>query len=63
MKEVWNKMTNEKMIGVLHAFVLLKPTIDKAVRNTNRIDDAMRFMHQNGFPTHHLANKKAFSNN
>lgn len=60
MKSLWNKMSNEKMIGVLHAFVLLKPTIDKAMRNTIRVDDAMKFMQYNGFPTHHLANKKFF---
>ena len=63
MKEIWNKMSNEKMVGVLHAFVLIKPTIDKAMVNSIKVDDAMKFMHQNGFPTHHLANKKHFGNN
>jgi hypothetical protein len=30
---------------------------------STEIEDAMKFMHSNGFPTHHLANKKQFGNN
>ena len=56
-------MSNEHMIGVLHAFVLLKPTIDKALKNTGQIEDSMKFMHQHGYPTHQLANKKFYGNN
>lgn len=31
IKALWNSMSNEKMIGILHAFILLRPTIDKAI--------------------------------
>jgi hypothetical protein len=62
LKEVWNKMTNEKMIGILHAFTILKPTIVRAMKNSTRIEETMKFMHKNGFPTHNLANKKSFNN-
>lgn len=34
LKKIWNRMNNEKMIGVLHAFVLLKPTLSKALANS-----------------------------
>ena len=40
------------MIGILHAFVLLKPTLEKSMRNCNKIESSMRFMHKNGFNTH-----------
>ena len=63
LKKSWNKMNNEKMIGVLHAFVLLKPTISKAINNSQRLDESMRFMHTHGFPTHHLADKKGLGAN
>ena len=45
-------MSNERMIGVLHAFVLLKPTIDRTMRNSTLIEESMKFMHTHGYPTH-----------
>jgi hypothetical protein len=52
LKAIWNGLSNERMIGVLHAFVLLKPTLDKCIRNCNKIDGAIKFMVQNGFQAH-----------
>ena len=35
LKDMWNKMSNEKMIGVLHAFVLLKPELSSAMTSVS----------------------------
>ena len=40
------------MIGVLHAYVLLKPTLEKCIKNCSKIDGAIKFLHKNGFGTH-----------
>lgn len=56
-------MNNEKMIGALHAFVLLKPTLNKAMQTCNRIDDSLKFMHSHGYPTHHLADRRGAHSN
>ena len=55
LKLLWNGLSNEKMIGVLHAFVLLKPTLQKTIKNVSKIEKAMVFMHKNGFQTHSKA--------
>lgn len=33
LKQMWNGLSNEKMIGILHAFVLLKPSLFKSMKN------------------------------
>jgi len=52
MKEIWNKMSNEKMIGVLHAFVLLKPIINKTMTASSLMESSIDFLHSHGFNTH-----------
>lgn len=49
VKSVWNNLPNETMIGVLHAFVLLRPTLLKSFKNCKRVEGAIEYMHQNGF--------------
>jgi hypothetical protein len=35
---MWNGLSNEKMIGILHAFVLLKPSLEKAIKSCEKIE-------------------------
>jgi len=49
LEDMWNNMSNEKMIGILHAFVLIMPILKKSMNNCQKTEDAIEFLHINGF--------------
>ena len=52
-------MSNERMIGVLHAYVLLKPILSQAFQTSAKVDNSTSFLHSNGFKTHDSFQKKS----
>ena len=50
-KEVWNSFSEERMIGSLHAFILLQPLIEKSIKNCTKIEKSIKFMSVHGYNT------------
>ena len=53
---MWTGLSNEKMIGILHAFVLLKPSLFKSMNNCEQTEDAILLMKEKGFKIKNLMN-------
>ena len=39
----WNQLPNDFMVGVLHAFILLRPQLKKCLKNTKHTESAIAF--------------------
>jgi hypothetical protein len=39
-RDCWNRMSNERMVGVLHGFLILKPFLKRAFQQLSRLEIA-----------------------